>query len=76
MDKQAKERRVETMAEMSTRNLIKALRVCASATNKCKKCPLFDREDDLGKSTCHDLILRLAAGKLEELTKGADNEKT
>ena len=76
MDKQAKERRVETMAEMSTRDLIKALRVCASATRRCVKCPLFDREYLPGKSTCHDLIMRLAARRLEEgLEKGKDNEQ-
>lgn len=62
------------MAGMSTKDLIKALRICVSVKG-CTECPLFSRENVPGRSTCHDLILRLAAQRLEEgLEKGKDNE--
>lgn len=63
------------MAGMSTKDLIKALRVCVSVKG-CAECPLYAREYLPGKSTCHDLIMRLAAKRLEEgLEKGKDNEQ-
>lgn len=61
------------MAGMSTKDLIKALRVCVSV-KRCTECPLADREYLPGRSTCHDLIMRLAATRLEQLTKGENDE--
>ena len=60
---------------LSTKSLIKALRICVSNVHTCNECPLKDRPYIPGKSTCHDLIMRLAAARLEEsIKKGERND--
>lgn len=62
------------MAGISTNELIKALRICASDVRKCSECPLYYRPFKQGKSTCHDYILRLAATRLENARKSCAEE--
>lgn len=55
---------------LSTEELIMALHCCVSVCRGCVDCPMRDYVNEPGKSTCHDVIMRQAAARLEEYQKG------